>query len=743
MRRARFATVFVCCLLLTVFPKSGLTEAAPDPVNKPDTIIDEIAKCGGPGLEDSVEFYVPDRRCVPFRNVEKTASAKYAEQQPFGDEEKDIREACDNPQQSRYKDRILKSNIVRSFKKAPGPQGLRIIGAIFCDPLDLAGLELTYPLYIERSHFRRGVIGRNLHAKGDLSFDRSIVLGKLDLGGAKIDGWLWARGAFFEELEIVSVEIKGGATFRGSVVLKQALFRSTVIGQDLTFNGAALSNLTLENSRVTSELDLNSSEARCAYIVRASAIGRVTADGVGIGLIKPLPASLPKETSNPVYLWWNRGLTTVPSQLGNTKPVAPDEGPMGIFVSRGIAETLAKFEGEVARNDELDKDRRDTIEPKSTGCGDESKLEQTRFAFVDSSVQGKFCLSHFSWLQRSSPADDAQHETVVALNSTQIPGNLWIDLHSSSSSKRDESLRKKRRLEAIGLSIGGLVLNFGHKADYVTWLDGITFQRVAKPLEGTVSCASAVSDVKDTLPTSEDVVDWLDLNEAPSSQPFKAFIDAFERAGADATDLRVERKTRDLQQRTCQSLPGLRKLFWFDCGKTSTSGPHSASMFGWASDIGTIVFQWLMVPVADHGLRPAKAAWSLLVVLGGFLVIFWVYLNIVGFEPKRDDKEAGPRPGTDAAAPWPISLLFLFDRLIPAYKIRKEHYEIRRFYSRAGKDGTEPAQYLRYFGRTFRVRPATDAEIERAERWLIILRIIGVVLAVFLLAALNALISKE
>jgi hypothetical protein len=126
-------------------------------------------------------------------------------------------------------------------------------------------------------------------------------------------------------------------------------------------------------------------------------------------------------------------------------------------------------------------------------------------------------------------------------------------------------------------------------------------------------------------------------------------------------------------------------------GSTGQGDPApGASVTPRRSNIGNIVsafgdwimitFDWGLYLLADHGLRPAKVVWSVLVALVAFAALFWLRLGIVGFEPKRKE------PGQSSETPpdvWPISLLFLFDRLIPLYQIREEHYAISKFYRRA------------------------------------------------------------
>jgi hypothetical protein len=134
-------------------------------------------------------------------------------------------------------------------------------------------------------------------------------------------------------------------------------------------------------------------------------------------------------------------------------------------------------------------------------------------------------------------------------------------------------------------------------------------------------------------------------------------------------------------------------------------------------------------------------------VLIAFFAFFWTILGVVGFEPKEKDKGKESVPQATPAEPWPLTFLFLFDRLLPLYKIREEHYAIGRYYRRAtgaeiqaGRD--DPArqpQSMSYFFWNVPVMPITEAENKRAEKSLLFLRVIGLVLTVFLLAAINAL----
>src|SRR5262249_42475002 len=90
---------------------------------------------------------------------------------------------------------------------------------------------------------------------------------------------------------------------------------------------------------------------------------------------------------------------------------------------------------------------------------------------------------------------------------------------------------------------------------YFTYIDGLNFDRIhnASPACANNTGIQLASQVE--LPSVDEVLQWLNKNAAPSSQPFTAFAAAFERAGENPTDLRVRRQTSDLCEKTARWLP--------------------------------------------------------------------------------------------------------------------------------------------------------------------------------------------
>ena len=308
------------------------------------------------------------------------------------------------------------------------------------------------------------------------------------------------------------------------------------------------------------------------------------------------------------------------------------------------------------------------------------------------------------------------------------------------------------------------------------------------------------------FPKIEDVRKWLDLNEIGSTQPFTAFSAAFERAGADSTPIKVDRANREVCDRAAhwRLLPFLER--WCPNAEKRTAAgaekradtsarvgllasdsqtnPVDGSASGWSelgaaidalstmlADFAQLFFRGALWFLADHGYRPGKVLLWISVTVGIYWVIFMLWLRVVAFssKPKPDEKGSGQTPRRLR----PISILFLFDRLLPHYQIISANYDIDQYYKRiptsqvaakkvaaneaaaneaaaeevAAKEAAAKERSLTRVRRLrifeWRVEPViSDTEIDRIENWLLVLRILGVVFAVFLAAAFGALFVR-
>jgi len=88
------------------------------------------------------------------------------------------------------------------------PTGVRIIGGVYCDQVDLAGLDLKYSLILDRAVFRNGIAARNLRVSGDFSIDDSLVFGAMMLNRARIDGSFYHGLGFFWQVVAATPRLK-------------------------------------------------------------------------------------------------------------------------------------------------------------------------------------------------------------------------------------------------------------------------------------------------------------------------------------------------------------------------------------------------------------------------------------------------------------------------------------------------------------------------------------------------------
>jgi hypothetical protein len=241
------------------------------------------------------------------------------------------------------------------------------------------------------------------------------------------------------------------------------------------------------------------------------------------------------------------------------------------------------------------------------------------------------------------------------------------------------------------------------------------------------------------LPLVEEVMPWLSGNSLATTQPFAAFVDVFQKHGEDndAKALRSAKANAELCLKAQRIFGGFAD--WV-CGsrKESATGSQSsasrswiAQATGWGNDLASVVFGAVLWLIADNGYHPEKVGWFVIISIVVFFAYFWFALRTIGLLPR------------DKTIILPIGLVFLFDRLLPAYQIREDHYNIAQFFKFIPKKGRPHAdkKTMRYFGKDFSVVAANEAERLRIERSLDVLKIVGLVLAVFLVAAINAIVS--
>jgi hypothetical protein len=290
------------------------------------------------------------------------------------------------------------------------PHGLRIIGAVFCEQLDLAGVDLPYTLVIDRSLFFYGFEARNFHTRGDLSFSDSLALGEVTITRSHVGGAVYGDGAFIKKLRILDSQIDGSLIFRGATIFDPAIFDTVSLSGELSVRRAALSYFVLHHSKINGELDLTDSQARCAYLITESEIGDFIAVNAGFGT------------------------STREQTAGEHKDL---------------------FDWRLSPNDavfRVNANAQSSLAPNNRECQYRNIAFPGNFLVSDTHVRSSLCFRYFNWLV---PKNGPLLPSSVIFNDLQVDTTTFIDFWATGS----VSDQRERKLEAIGIKTNTLMLN--------------------------------------------------------------------------------------------------------------------------------------------------------------------------------------------------------------------------------------------------------------------------------------------
>jgi hypothetical protein len=173
--------VFVlgACAVLTMGSARAQDAAAS---NLSDSAFQAIVSCLSRGQEIVM---APKPECKSYG---EGAAIAEASRTPYGAHDGDWDRICQAKDDPRRLAPDAIKRIAAQRDAAIAPTGIRIIGAVFCRGVDLVGLDLPYSIVIDHSVVVGNVDARNLRVKGDLSLEYALVLGKVLLNRAHIEG---------------------------------------------------------------------------------------------------------------------------------------------------------------------------------------------------------------------------------------------------------------------------------------------------------------------------------------------------------------------------------------------------------------------------------------------------------------------------------------------------------------------------------------------------------------------------
>jgi hypothetical protein len=573
----------------------------------------------------------------------------------------DPTEFCSSPHAA--DPRRLPSEIIKQIaeqKETPlAPTGIRIIGAVFCsDEVNLSDLNLPYPLVLDRGLFRFGIKGQNLHIRGNFSVEDSLVFDNLALANSHIDGSMYGRRSFIRDLKLLDTEVRGSIQLNSSLLIASTVFdRLTLLG-DLDLDESPLSHLSILRSKIDGQLDLSRAESRCGYEVSNSTIGDLLASDMGLGATSPAHGT--EVNAVPWFAWSQQA-------EGNLKPLVDNHAVSKLI---GSAEPCPNQDPEILLNG--------------------NKIQS-------------ICLKSIHWL---IPHDAGQPPTsYLTLTDITTSGNMYVDLWPSAPGKSDSVVPDRHIFQLVGTTAGTFIFNFQDiDRPYRTMVDRIRFDRVEA---SDIDCDAQPRGSNWHLPSTHELEKWFDRNTAPlTTLSIATFIDAFEHAGADATDLKVIKAKKDLL--------GNASAKWHQFASVMQSGDWR-DILGYVFSLNRVIeavglsLSFVAGAVADFGFRPYKSliyvAIALLLV-NAFIVIG---LKITHARSAAENRQ------------FRIGPYFLLDRMVPGYDFDPAHFKVSEYLLADGQAANE----------------RTKKYVEWA---LLFIKLFGIAAAVFIAASLKSII---
>jgi hypothetical protein len=714
-------------------------------------VLSRITNCLSVGME---AVLIPDRMGVvcarPFKGTVflKTAVLPFSEEKRYQPPEiTDSESICKLRADKRVLDLRIIKELFRKSATTIDTIGIRIIGGIYCDGVDLNGLDIPFSLILDRSIFRGRVNVRNFRTKGDLSLDNSVMYGSVLINRAEISGSVYATSAFIRgKMDISDSVVKGSVRLNHSVMVDLLNIENLSVEGDLDMTTSFVSHLEVLKDRIGGVLDLSQSQARCTYDIRKNEIGDLVAVQLGFGTLRSSASgsavyTFKKISRDPAF-----GRPLPPAQE-DSKPL---DDPFDLY-------TTSKSETASAIQDNQTCDVVNFIKPGT-------------FVLVDNHIKSSLCIRAFNWL--TDPGNNPQQSNIY-FNEDTIGGATWLNITrtqtaSSIIQRQTNPSPSEPKLSIFNVRTGTLVLDFDLTVQNVSLtVNGLHFERI---YDSRADCESALSLRSSEgapraeeiafppvlkLPNTDQVIDWINKNRfAGTQQPFAEFVAVFEQAGDSegAKDLKIRAAIFAFRSSVCD-------LFGFSwsCAQTRTpdsdteiNPPYSTQQgysvrlqqktlpeliwsvlvngVSWFENLVLALLNLMLWVLADFGYRPERIGWFVFGTVLSLLFVFPYCLGIVGYSVETSKDRIKP-----------ISILFLFDRLLPAYRIREEHYNIEHYYVVSKKAGDLRPRMFRHLGKKWLVVQATEQQREKIERYLDLVRFSGLVFTIFILAAVSKL----
>jgi len=146
----------------------------------------------------------------------------------------------------------------RRFKDVIKRRGVRVVGALFRDPVDIEEGVLNKELWLDQSRFEQAANLSGLRTPSVLSLDGSSFSGQLNLDSIDVGRLFMRNSVFGQSVDLSGAKVHGNAVLMKSRFLGEVRMNLAVVSGELVLTSSAfVKSLSLSNASITSDLDLS------------------------------------------------------------------------------------------------------------------------------------------------------------------------------------------------------------------------------------------------------------------------------------------------------------------------------------------------------------------------------------------------------------------------------------------------------------------------------------------------------
>jgi hypothetical protein len=217
-------------------------------------------------IRQGKEANLYEKKCLEPRTAE---NAKAREKWKFA--------AFDNPDQheltSALSDEFLRTILwQREYSSAIPPQGVRIFGGYFRDPVNLENITTSFNLVIDGSVFKRGARLSNFRTEKNISFDGSNIRGQVLLLRARIDGSLFLERGIYDSIDLRDARIGSSIDAASSVFNDEFRLDRARIDGKVTLVKSRLTVINAWDTHIGGSLDLRLADVRVRMDMTGSSV---------------------------------------------------------------------------------------------------------------------------------------------------------------------------------------------------------------------------------------------------------------------------------------------------------------------------------------------------------------------------------------------------------------------------------------------------------------------------------------